>query len=118
MLRADACSRKVVGCSNIYYIGDAGVVCVNGSIGGLSDYKTTTFKEVVLIRFRRSVVKLVGCLYVCVGASFVCCVSVLYGIAGHFEVPPYTDSTMRSVYHLRQLEVQPRSLSYILVLFY
>ena len=55
---------------NIFYMGYAGVVSVNGlRIGGLSGiYK--------------------GCDY----------------LRGHFETPPYDNSSMRSVYHIRNLE--------------
>ncbi|XP_037721860.1 lariat debranching enzyme [Drosophila subpulchrella] len=56
---------------NIYYLGYAGVVNVNGvRIAGISGI----FK----------------------GHDF---------LRGHHEYPPYTDSTCRSVYHVRQLEV-------------
>jgi len=56
---------------NIYYLGYAGVVNVNGvRIAGISGiYKGHDF------------------------------------LRGHHEYPPYTDSTCRSVYHVRQLEV-------------
>ena len=56
---------------NIYYMGYAGVISVNGlRIGGLSGiYK--------------------GCDY----------------LRGHFETPPYDNSSMRSVYHIRNLEI-------------
>ena len=55
---------------NIFYMGYAGVVSVNGlRIGGLSGiYK--------------------GCDY----------------LRGHYETPPYDNSSMRSVYHIRNLE--------------
>ena len=56
---------------NIYYLGYAGVVRVNGvRIGGISGiYKGYDFRK------------------------------------GHFEYPPYDDSTKRSVYHIRSSEV-------------
>lgn len=56
---------------NIYYMGYAGVVNVNGiRIGGISGiYKGFDFYK------------------------------------GHFEFPPYDNSTMRSVYHVRQSDV-------------
>lgn len=56
---------------NIYYLGYAGVVSVNGiRIAGISGiYKGHDF------------------------------------LRGHHEFPPYTDRTIRSVYHVRQLEV-------------
>ncbi|KAH6945022.1 hypothetical protein HPB50_006749 [Hyalomma asiaticum] len=58
-------------CENIYYMGYAGVVSVNGiRIAGISGiYKGHDY------------------------------------LKGHFEVPPYTDSTKRSAYHLRNLEI-------------
>lgn len=56
---------------NIYYIGYAGVININGiRIGGISGiYKGNDY------------------------------------LKGRFEFSPYTDSTMRSVYHVRQFEV-------------
>lgn len=58
-------------CENIYYMGYAGVVNVNGiRIAGISGiYKGHDY------------------------------------LKGHFEVPPYSDSTKRSAYHLRNLEI-------------
>lgn len=58
-------------CENIYYMGYASVVNVNGiRIAGISGiYKGHDY------------------------------------LKGHFEVPPYNDSTKRSAYHLRNLEI-------------
>ncbi|XP_077536564.1 lariat debranching enzyme isoform X1 [Haemaphysalis longicornis] len=58
-------------CENIYFMGYAGVVKVNGiRIAGISGiYKGHDY------------------------------------LKGHFEVPPYNDSTKRSAYHLRSLEI-------------
>lgn len=58
-------------CENIYFMGYAGVVNVNGvRIAGISGiYKGHDY------------------------------------LKGHFEVPPYNDSTKRSAYHVRNLEV-------------
>ncbi|CAN7992668.1 unnamed protein product [Ixodes hexagonus] len=58
-------------CENIYYMGYAGVVNVNGvRIAGISGiYKGHDYMK------------------------------------GHFEVPPYNESTKRSVYHLRNVEI-------------
>lgn len=58
-------------CENIYYMGYASVINVNGiRIAGVSGiYKGHDY------------------------------------LKGHFEVPPYNDSTIRSAYHLRNLEI-------------
>ncbi|KAG0426638.1 hypothetical protein HPB47_026260 [Ixodes persulcatus] len=58
-------------CENIYYMGYAGVVNVNGvRIAGISGiYKGPDYMK------------------------------------GHFEVPPYNESTKRSAYHLRNIEI-------------
>lgn len=78
---------------NIYYLGYAGVVNVNGvRIGGISG---TKIRDLYCLELGW----LIGIYYY---------TGIYKGLdyyKGHFEIAPYDDSTKRSVYHVRQLEV-------------
>ena len=71
---------------NIFYLGYAGVVEVNGvRIGGLSGIYKVTVQHVKYI--------------------YICSLQGRDYLLGHFEKPPYDDNSCRSAYHIRNLEI-------------
>ena len=72
---------------NIFYLGYAGVVEVNGvRIGGLSGIYKVTVRD-------------------CFSLSNVLPPQGRDYLLGHFEKPPYDDNSCRSAYHIRNLEI-------------
>lgn len=75
---------------NIYYLGYAGCVNVNGlRIGGISGKRCKMFHNAVVLN-----------------KILISGIYKRYSYhRGHYEFPPYTKKTLRSVYHVREFEV-------------